>query len=42
VAHTGQRLRSYLEGVLFGEGHAAPSARRQAIRRGPQSQVARC
>lgn len=41
VAHEGKQLRSYLNGILFYEGHAAPAARRRGIRRGPKTQVAR-
>lgn len=41
VAHQGLKLGSYLFGILFGEGHGAPTARRRGIRRGPNTQVAR-
>lgn len=41
VAHSGRKLRSYLNGLLFNELHAAPNERRQSIRRGPKTQVAR-
>lgn len=41
AAHSGRKLRSYLNGLLFNELHATPNERRRAIRRGPKTQVVR-
>jgi hypothetical protein len=41
VAHQGKQLGSYLFGILFRERHDAPDSKRQGIRRGGKSRVAR-
>lgn len=41
VAHQGKQLGSYLFGILFRERHDAPDSKRQGIRQGGKSRVAR-
>lgn len=41
VAHQGKQLSSYLFGILFRERHDTPDAKRQGIRRGGKSRIAR-